>query len=157
MIKKLKREFIKKNNIKLPSGSFYFYQINYICNTPDGILVVSDEKKQFNCSGIWFINQMASFYYRSFESISRAIRINLGIKTNVPIYINKGLIFFPIKCIRSYDNIWINFNNVLCYYLEEKDVYIKFKNLETIKLDISIKKLRKQIENVNQVASWVEN
>jgi len=107
--------------------------------------------------GVKYINGLCLRILTTYEAYIKSVRKILNIKTNIPIYIHKEIIFFPICSIRKYDCIWINYSKIKVAYNDGDKTVIIFKNEERIRINVKIGKIMKLIENVHKVISYKEN
>jgi len=97
--------------------------------------------------GIRVINKMLNKKIRDFYVYNKLIKKEVGIKTNIPIYIDNSIVFLPIKTYKAYDCIWINYleiESLIDYY---DDTMIKFKNGEIKTFNIKFDKLNRIINS----------
>lgn len=104
-----------------------------------------------------YINKLCLKSLTTYEAYIKGVKSSLNIKTNIPVYINKKIILFPICNIRNYDCIWINYTNIKAAYNDENKTVIIFKNGERIKINVKTRKFMKLIENVHKIISYKEN
>ncbi len=63
--------------------------------------------------------------------------VNLSSKTPIIVEESRNIIFFPLKSVRSKNNIWISFNNLEKYEKDDNKTIFYFKNNKIITIDFS--------------------
>ncbi len=106
--------------------------------------------------GIKFINGLLHKKIRDFYSYNKLISEILGIKTNIPIYIDRTTIFLPIKSYKAYDCIWLNYKNISEIISVNNSVIIKFFSGEIKSFQISYNKLKRIIKNALIIIDYFE-
>jgi competence protein ComK len=94
----------------------------------------------------------------TYDGRREALSILLGENNNIPIYVDKELFLYPVKSIRVYDTVFVNFNEVLSVKMVGIG-YTKFifTNLSEIKLEVSIHKVRKQHARIEKVLEYLSD
>ena len=106
--------------------------------------------------GIKFINDLLHLKIRDFYIYNKLISNILKIKTNIPIYVDKYIVFLPIKSYKAYDCIWISYKNIKEVIDNKNSVIIKFLNGEIKSFDINFNKLNRIIKNANIIINYFE-
>lgn len=104
--------------------------------------------------GIKYLNDLLKLKIRDFYSYNKLISDVLKIKTNIPIYIDRNIIFLPIKSYKAYDCIWINYKRIKEIIDNKKSVIIKFINGEIKEFDISFNKLNRIINDAKIIITY---
>ncbi len=131
----------------------------YIKRHEEGI-IINDKKgsKIMNTSIKKYINSLCMKNLSTYDGRREAISVLLGEKNNIPIYINKEIFLYPIKSIRVYDTVFVNFNEILSVKMVGIG-YTKFifTNLSEITLEVSIHKVRKQHTRIKKLLEYVSD
>lgn len=93
----------------------------------------------------------------SYESRVKLTNKYLKIKTRIPLYINDKILLIPTKSPRNYDNIWINYFNILKIIKRIDGCEIVFKNLQVLILDDSFNKIRNSFNNAKIINKYFGN
>ena len=104
--------------------------------------------------GIKYLNDLLKLKIRDFYSYNKLISAVLKIKTNIPIYIDRNIIFLPIKSYKAYDCIWINYKRIKEIIDNKKSVIIKFINGEIKEFDISFNKINRIINDAKIIITY---
>ncbi len=104
--------------------------------------------------GIKYLNDLLKLKIRDFYSYNKLISDVLKIKTNIPIYIDRNIIFLPIKSYKAYDCIWINYTRIKEIIDNKKSVIIKFINGEIKEFGISFNKLNRIINDAKIIITY---
>ena len=104
--------------------------------------------------GIKYLNDLLKLKIRDFYSYNKLISDVLKIKTNIPIYIDRNIIFLPIKSYKAYDCIWINYKRIKEIIDNKKSVIIKFINGEIKEFDISFNKMNRIINDAKIIITY---
>ena len=107
--------------------------------------------------GIKEINKLLNKEIRDFYVYNYLVKRILNIKTNIPIYINKKMVLLPIKSYKAYDCIWLNYNAIKRVFEFNKKVSITFLDGEIKTFDISLKKLKRIINNALKIMEYFRN
>lgn len=106
--------------------------------------------------GIKYLNSLLNQKIRDFYSYNKIISKILSIKTNIPIYIDRTIIFLPIKSYKSYDCIWLNYKEIKSIIDKSNSVLIRFNNGEIKEFEISYNKLNRIIKNAIKIIDYFE-
>lgn len=126
--------------------------IKYIINTPYGSKIFKlyeiIESKLNNLSIIkrLFIENLCTY-----EGYIKAVSKTFNIKHNIPVVINKDNLFIPLKRVRDYDNIWINYSSVITYNKFENQTIIIFKDFEQKVINLKYNIFLKRVETLKQI------
>lgn len=104
--------------------------------------------------GIKYLNDLLKLKIRDFYSYNKLISDVLKIKTNIPIYIDRNIIFLPVKSYKAYDCIWINYKRIKEIIDNKKSVIIKFINGEIKEFDISFNKMNRIINDAKIIITY---
>ena len=132
-------------------------KVNYIRRNEDGIEVNGELGSiSINSSLKKYINKLCmknlSTYDGRRDSISKFLEKN----NNIPIYIDEEIILYPTKSIRCYDTVFVNFKEVLSVKkVDNRHTNFTFTNLSEIKLEVSIKKIKKQHNRIRKIIDYL--
>ncbi len=86
----------------------------YIKRTPQGSQVIFDDcLVAYNSIPETIINQLCVDYMSTYEGRRMAIGRKYGIKRLTPIVVNEDILMFPTHSPRTYENIWINYHEII--------------------------------------------
>ena len=118
---------------------------------------VYEEETEYivNKSSNSIIKENCEYYGSSYEGRCIGTKNLTGIKTKYPIIIeeSRNIIFFPTSSTKSKQSSWIALNKIKDIKKINYNSQIEFKNLEKIKLDISIYSLENQIVRATMLKS----
>ena len=123
------------------------------------IILETDKQIYVHETPLHLIKKSCLFYWTSFEGVRKAVRAktNYRQKIPIPININQFMIAIPTHAIDSIDCSWIMQDHVRdCYgkaNAKEKVTDISFFNRQSIRLPISIRTFRKQLERAIEIRS----
>lgn len=132
-------------------------RMNYIKRNVEGIEINSvNGSIMFATSLKKYINNLCMKNLSTYNGRREAISVLLGEKNNVPIYVDKETFLYPIKSIRLFDTVFVNFNEVLSIKMVGIG-YTKFifTNLFEITLEVSIHKVKKQHLRIGKVMEYL--
>lgn len=92
-------------------------------------------------------------YFKNIKSMRDTIKIKLNIHRNIPLYINKDILFIPINI----NNItyYINFTNVKETYTKGSVTTFVFYDKSYINLDISKRSMARILKNKEKVCDYI--
>lgn len=129
--------------------------IKYIVNTAYGSKIFKvgsiEESKDNNFT---IIKKLCIGNLFSYEGYIKAINKIFSKKHNIPVYINDKNIFIPIKRIRDYDNIWINYATILTYRSDNEKVIVIFKDFDELMIDLNYRLFSKRINLLNEIVVY---
>ena len=133
--------------------------VNYIKRHQEGIEVNTENgSKILNTSLKKYINKLCMKNLSTYDGRREALSMLLGENNNIPIYVDKEIILYPVKSIRVYNTVFVNFNEVLSVKMMGIG-YTKFifTNLSEIKLEVSIHKVRKQHARIQKILEYLND
>lgn len=88
--------------------------ILFLKNTNEGTRVYKSNFKYSNLSNSlnYNIEKLCNKFLFSYNGYKKALKLKLNLKSLQPLYLNKNLILIPIKNIKDYDNLFINFKAI---------------------------------------------
>lgn len=88
--------------------------ILFLKNTNEGTRVYKSNFKYSNLSNSlnYNIEKLCNKFLFSYNGYKKALKMKLNLKSLQPLYLNKNLILIPIKNIKDYDNLFINFKAI---------------------------------------------
>lgn len=126
--------------------------MNYIINTAYGCQIY--QKNQIvkkNMNALSYIKKLCLNHLFTYQGYIQACRKVLNLKYKIPLYITATLQLIPIKSIRDYDNIWINYAYVRTYSADEAGLLVFFYDGTQLVANISIKTFKTQIKRLNAI------
>jgi competence transcription factor ComK len=126
--------------------------MNYISNTAYGCQIYQKNqiiKKDMNT--LTYVKKLCLTYLFTYKGYIEACRKVLNLKYKIPLYISDRLQLIPVKSIRDYDNIWINYAYVKTYSQYKDSLIIVFYDGTQIVANISINTFRTQIKRLNAI------
>lgn len=111
----------------------------------DGVLIDKTINK--------YLSGLSLPYFKNIKSMRDTIKIKLNIHRNIPLYINKDILFIPINI----NNItyYINFTNVKETYTKESVTTFVFYDKSYINLDISKRFMARILKNKEKVCDYI--
>jgi len=126
--------------------------MKYITRCLEGTKVVSNHKISIKFGGIkTVINEQCLNHLSTFKGREKAAQIKLKQTQLLPIFINQNILLFPSKSIRNMDAHYINYHEVLSVSKKCFDTEIIFKDLSTLMLDVSYKKIKNQMSKAKKL------
>lgn len=107
--------------------------------------------------GIRYINNMLNKKIRDFYTYNKLINKELGIKSNIPIYIDSKCLLLPIKTFKAFDCIWINYYEIVSYNKHDNDTIIVFRNNEVSSFDIRYGKMKRIVSDGLKIIEYFKN
>ncbi|BCR36570.1 competence protein ComK [Mariniplasma anaerobium] len=126
--------------------------MNYMINTSNGCQIY--QKNQIikkNMNTLTYVKKLCLNHLFTYQGYIDACRKVLNLKYKIPLYITDHIQLIPIKSIRDYDNVWINYAYVMSYRDYEGGLIVFFYDGTQIVANISIKTFRTQIERLNAI------
>lgn len=133
--------------------------VNYIRRNKDGIEINNESgSKYINSSLKKYINHLCMKNLSTYDGRRLSISKILMENNNIPIYVNRDIFLYPIKSIRRYDTVFVNFNEVLSLKkLDNGYTSFIFTNLFEIKFKVSINKILKQHLRIEKINDYLNN
>ena len=126
--------------------------MDYITNTAYGCkLYQENETLKINMNAFPYVKQLCLKHLFTYSGYIKACQKTLNLKYKIPLYINECTQLIPIKSIRDYDNIWINYAYIKSYSEGLKGVDVFFYDGRILTLAISKKTLKTQIRRLNAI------
>lgn len=132
--------------------------IKYILNTPYGSKIIKlnqiEESKLNNLSIIkkLFIENLCTY-----EGYIKAVSKTFNIKHNIPVVINKDNLFIPLKRVRDYDNIWINYASVITYKQSNNMTTIIFSDYEELIINLKYSLFIKRVKLLEKIIRYKQD
>ena len=115
--------------------------MNYIIDNKDRIII--NEQVIFKTFK-GYINGLCIDSFSTLKGRTQAIKKQLNIKYNVPVFINEKNILFKVK--QNDMNYYINYYEILDIDKQKEKTVIVFKDLEVLRLDISKRIIKSRLE-----------
>lgn len=129
--------------------------IKYIINTPYGSNIIKEneiiESKDSNLS---IIKKICLDNLFTYDGYLKAINKIFNKKHNIPVYVNKKNLFIPLKRVRDYDNIWINYASILTYKSYDKKTLIIFNDYEKMIINLKYDLFKKRVELLSNIIMY---
>ncbi len=120
--------------------------MDYIVNTAFGCHVYQkDEIIEKKMSTISLIQHLCHIHLFTYQGYLKACRKTLGLKYKIPLYISEELQLIPLKSVKAYDVVWINYVNLKSYKETKTGVILLFYDGRQLISSISEKSLKTQI------------
>lgn len=132
--------------------------IKYIVNTSYGSKIIKlnqiEESKLNNLSIIkkLFIENLCTY-----EGYIKAVSKTFNIKHNIPVVINKDNLFIPLKRVRDYDNIWINYASIITYKQSNNMTTIIFFDHEELIINLKYSLFTKRVELLEKIIRYKQD
>lgn len=129
--------------------------IKYIINTPYGSKIIKQgEIVESKLNNLSIIKRLCLQNLFTYEGYLKAATKIFNVKHNIPVYINKDNLFIPIKRVRDYDNIWINYQMVVTYYKTQDKTTVVFNDYEKIIINLKYNLFHKRVELLNHIIKY---
>jgi len=126
--------------------------IEYLVNNAFGCLIYKNGKAiQYKGTNLSYIKKICLEHLFTFDGYMKAVQKQYGKRYRIPLFVDELHMFIPIKRIRDYDNIWINFTAVAEFKELEQTIEVIFQSQQKLQLNISMKSLRKQINHLEAI------
>ncbi|MCR3906286.1 MAG: competence protein ComK [Tenericutes bacterium] len=126
--------------------------IEYIVNTASGsIIYQEDQIETYKSSNLSYIKLLCEKGLFTYDGYIKTIKKVLDIKYKVPVYISDYLMLIPLKRVRDYDNIWINYASIKNIKKNDKGIEIEFYSQRKLYLKYSLNSLSKQIKYLEMI------
>ena len=134
-------------------------KVNYIKRFEEGIEVNEELGSIYLKTSLKkYINKLCYKKLSTYDGRRESTSKLLGENNNVPIYVDEETILYPIKSIRCYDTVFVNFIEVLCVKKVRKGyTSFIFTNLSEITLEVSINKIKKQHLRIKKIIEYLNN
>lgn len=132
--------------------------IKYIVNTSYGSKIIKlnqiEESKLNNLSIIkkLFIENLCTY-----EGYIKAVNKTFNIKHNIPVVINKDNLFIPLKRVRDYDNIWINYASIITYKQSNNMTTIIFSDYEELIINLKYSLFIKRVKILEKIIRYKQD
>jgi competence protein ComK len=119
----------------------------YIRRNAMGCEVVYDLKTiQYNHIPETVINWMCVENQSTFKGRRNAIKCKYGLKRLTPVFVDDDVLLFPIKAVRDYENIWINYYEIVAL----KGSYILFRGGKKLMVNSGV--VNRQLKKCYEIA-----
>lgn len=123
--------------------------IQYIKNNAQGSIIYQEERTiMLPISNLSYIKKCCLNHLFTYEGYLKAVQLHYGKSYKIPVFIDEYTMMIPIRRVRDYNNIWINFA-AIDEIIENND-YIQIYFFGNRQLDIkySIKAFKRQIDDL---------
>jgi len=132
--------------------------IKYIINTPYGSKIFkSDEIIESKLNNLSIIKRLFIKNLCTYEGYIKAVNKTFNIKHNIPVVINKDNLFIPLKRVRDYDNIWINYAAVITYKQSNNMTTIIFFDHEELIINLKYSLFTKRVELLKKIIRYKQD
>lgn len=147
----------KLNSIRTIKSFSFFKNTNYIQNNSTGSSIcIKNENINFKERSLYITNYICSLKLTSIESYNSGIKNIFNFKYNIPIYLNKSLILIPSRSIKHYDNVWINYSEVLKVKLSKENfIIITFKDGTILETTMNLNYYNKQLNQIILIEDYL--
>lgn len=123
---------------KEASASFLLKtMIKYIINNAYGSTIYQyDKTTQSSANNLSIIKKLCLKHLFTYDGYLKAVQKTFNKFHQLPVYLNDNMIFIPIKRVRDYDNIWINYAQVISSQKQNNKTLIIFKNYSQLEIDL---------------------
>jgi hypothetical protein len=126
--------------------------IKYIVNTPYGSKIIKSNKILLSKdNNLTIIKKMCIENLFTYEGYLKAINKLFSKKHNIPVFINRDNQFIPIKRVRDYDNIWVNYSQVLTYKKYDNQTVIIFKDYQQLEINLKVNLFEKRVKMLYEI------
>lgn len=126
--------------------------MNYMSNTAYGCqLYKENEIIKINMNALTYVKRLCLMHLFTYKGYIQACQKTLDFKYKIPLYLNDRLQLIPVKSIRDYDNVWVNYAYIKSYNEDLGGLHVLFYDGATITLPISKKTLIGQINRLNAI------
>lgn len=134
-------------------------KLNYINRNQEGILINDFSGDNIIDTSLKkFINGMCVKNLSTYEGRRQAIKELFDFESNIPIYIEREIILYSTKPLRSYDTVFVNFVRVLSYKkVDNTHTKFIFTNLEEKTIEVSHKKIFKLHQKIEIMLKYINN
>lgn len=129
----------------------------------DSIVVESESLRYIKQTPEEIIKESCLEYWSDYEGRRKAVIQKTRFKEKVPIPINpkQGIIAFPTHAIKSIDCCWLMPKHILRYDVIKGNpnykTIVTFTNRRTLKLDVSIRSFKSQINRAFEIMYRIQN
>lgn len=110
------------------------------------VVQYSDDFTKSRNVPITIINQLCIENLSTYEGRRVAIKKKFNIKTMTPIYVNDEVLLFPIKGVKEYENVWVNYHEIRSV----NDGFIVLNSGKTVYCEPSV--IKRQLKNCFEIA-----
>ena len=111
--------------------------IKYIINNAYGAIIYQYDKAiQSSDNNLSIIKKLCLDYLFTYEGYLKAIQKKFNKFHQLLVYLNRKIIFVPIKRVRDYDNIWINCAQVISAQKVNNKTLLIFKDHSRLEIDL---------------------
>ena len=131
--------------------------IKYIINNNHGSLVFDIKTIQYKYSNTHYLKQICTKYLKTLEGYQKSVSKILSIHKMIPLVLSNEHIYFHTKSLKSFDNIWINYNAISNVVSHNKDIKVSFYDGSSIELNISYDCYLNIIKKINVIKNYLYN
>jgi len=130
--------------------------MKYITRTTEGIRVV-DQTETYKEKGlIQYLNELCIQELTTFTGRIQATKQLCNIQSNIPLFINESLLFFPTKSNRNPDVYYINYHRIIGVQKVQNHCKICFDDFTELAVNCTYQKIQNQIRKVQKVLTILE-
>jgi len=126
--------------------------MNYIKRSNTGVEIgINKNIVQMDIGLVKYINDLCLEYGSTLEGRIKSFKKNYGILNNTPILVNNQIALIPLKSIRKYDSVLINYFEVFRIEKMEGNVLVYYHDNTTLEVDISFTLLTKKMKLIEDI------
>jgi len=105
-----------------------------------------------------YLNELCLNNLTTYEGRITATKILLSDKKNIPIYINRNLLFYSTGSLRDYNTVFVNYFSVISVVKVSKSTTrFIFTNLEEEIMEVSYQRIMKQHSKIKIIIEYLNN
>lgn len=134
--------------------------ILFLKNTNDGTRIYKSNFKYTNLSNSlnYNIEKLCNKFLFSYNGYKKALKLKLNLKSLQPLYLNKNLILIPIKNIKDYHNLFINFKAITSIIkIDNSNTKLFFNTGETLIINKNINFFYDKEKEINKIENYLNS
>ena len=134
--------------------------ILFLKNTNDGTRIYKSNFKYTNLSNSlnYNIEKLCNKFLFSYNGYKKALKLKLNLKSLQPLYLNKNLILIPIKNIKDYHNLFINFKAITSIIkIDNSNTKLFFNTGETLIINKNINFFYDKEKEITKIENYLNS
>ena len=129
--------------------------IKYITNTVYGCNIYhTTHQTSLNINNLSLVKKMCLEELFSYEGYLKGVKAKFGSVRLIPVYINKNILLIPTKRVRDYENIWLNYSQILLIESSDNKTKVTFKDYTNITINIKYHNFIKRIKLAKKIINY---
>ena len=126
--------------------------IEYITNEQNQTIIYQTDGISYaNVSSLSYIKSLCMNYLFTYEGYLKAVKRVFDFKYRIPLYIHNELQMIATKCVKDYENIWINYAHVISITYLGNRMILGFTSHRKLEIKMTRYAFSQQIKRLTKI------